>query len=168
MGHFADFCPEIVGGEQLHINTYKMMGNEEYISSEEEGHGILEDNEANEDPNEENTKEETTEVFEEVKHNVESVSSQNENDWEDISSNNDDWMIISFPSLHGRYERYNDTDVLLDTGSTCLVVKNRKMLFNITSSKKPLREFTSGEHQDCNQEGGFKGFLKFGITPDQR
>ena len=43
MGHFADFCHEIVGGEQLHTSTYEIMDNEEDVSNKEERHEALEE-----------------------------------------------------------------------------------------------------------------------------
>ena len=60
MGHFADFCPEVVSGEQLHINAYEVaMGEDEGAFDEEEG-------------NEENS----PEVVEEVEPDVESIVSK--------------------------------------------------------------------------------------------
>ena len=72
------------------------MGNEENMSSEEEGYEVLEENEADEDTKEGMTEGGTNEISDEFKRNVESVCSQNEDDWKEISSNSDDSMIILF------------------------------------------------------------------------
>ena len=47
-----------------------------------------------------------------------------------------------------RSDKYSDTDILIDTGSTCSVFKNAKMLINIMRSKVIMRAVTNGGHQD--------------------
>ena len=118
LGHSADFCHEIVGREQLHMNAYKIMGNEENISSKEEGHEVLEEIEVDKDTSKGKTEGGKNEIFNAVKRGVESVCSQNESDREETSSNIDNSMVASFHYLHGRDDRYDVTDVLLDTRST--------------------------------------------------
>ena len=76
------------------------------------------------------------------------------------SSDDDDSIVVSFQFLQGKESRYSDTDILIDTGSTCSVVMNEKMLLNISESEKTLRAYTNGGHQDSNQEGDFPGFSK--------
>ena len=49
-------------------------------------------------------------------------------------------------------------DVLTDTGFTCFVEMNDKMLLTTTDSKKTLMAYTNGRHQDSNKEGGFQDF----------
>ena len=56
-------------------------------------------------------------------------------------------------------------DILIDTGSTCSVIKNSKMLLNIGDRGKKLRAYTNGGHQDSNEEGDLPGFFKVWYNP---
>ena len=110
MGHFADFCPEVVCGEQLHINAYEVaMGEDEGSFDEEE-------------ENEENS----SAVVEEVEPDVELIVFLQNNDWEAHSSDDEDSLVMSFQYLHGGEDRYDDTDILIDTGSTVSMIRNKK------------------------------------------
>ena len=75
----------------------------------------------------------------------------NVNTWEKyatehLSSDNDDSLIVSFQFEQGKEGKYNDTDMLLDTGSTVSVIKNKKMLIDIRDSKQTLQTYTNGGH----------------------
>ena len=96
-------------------------------------------------------------------------SSPTTTNWED-DSDSDDSLIMSFQHvyLNGATSRYSDTDVLLDTGSTVSVIKNRKMLINAKNSEKTLRAFTNGGHQDSTMDGDFPGFFKVWFNPESR
>ena len=87
--------------------------------------------------------------------------------WEEISSDSDDSMIILFHYLHGRDGRYDDTDVRLDTGSTYLVIKNRKMIRNITNSKKHSGHLRTEDIRAQARRGNSRDFFKFGTIPNQ-
>ena len=56
--------------------------------------------------------------------------------------------------------KYTDANILLDTGSTFLVLKNRKMLLNTRDSDKILRAYTNGGHQDSKIVRYFLEFFK--------
>ena len=117
-----------MSGEQLHINAYEVeMDEDEGTFDEEEG-------------NEENS----PEVVEEVEPDVESIVSLQNNDWEAHSSDDEDSLVMSFQYLHGGEDRYDDTDILIDTGSTVSMIRNKKMLINLTRSAKILRAYTNG------------------------
>ena len=110
MGHFADFCPEVVSGEQLHINTYEVaMCEDEGAFDEEEGN-----------------EEKSSEIVEEIESDVESIVSLQSNDWEAHISDDEDSLVMSFQYLHGGEDRYDDTDILIDTGSTVSMIRNKK------------------------------------------
>ena len=66
----------------------------------------------------------------------------------------------------GRDDKYEDTDILLDTGSTVSVIKNHKMLINIEDKGRKLRAYTNGGHQDSTKEGDLPGFFKVWYNPD--
>ena len=53
--------------------------------------------------------------------------------------------------------QYIDTDILLDTRSTCSVFKNGKMLLNVRGSDNILRAYTNGGHQISKM--GVRDFL---------
>ena len=101
-----------------------------------------------------------------VEPDVESIVSLQNNDWEAHSSDDEDSLVMSFQYLHGGEDRYDDTDILIDTGSTVSMIRNKKMLINITSSAKTLRAYTNGGHQDSNKVGEFPGFFKVWYNPD--
>ena len=54
---------------------------------------------------------------------------------------------------------YHVTDILIDTGSTMSIFNNPIMLLNIRKSKKTMRAYSSGGHQDSNQVGDFPGLF---------
>ena len=53
-----------------------------------------------------------------------------------------------------------DTSVLIDTGSTVSVFKNKEVLRNITKSASALRAHTNGGFQDSTLQGYLPGFFK--------
>ena len=54
---------------------------------------------------------------------------------------------------------YDDTDILLDTGSTCSVFKNINMLIGVKRSMSTMRALSNGGHQDSTQMGTSPGFF---------
>ena len=61
---------------------------------------------------------------------------------------------------------YSDTDILLDTGSTMSVFKNKKMLLNVRKSKKVLRAYSNGGYQDSQNVGDVPGMFPVWYNPD--
>ena len=61
---------------------------------------------------------------------------------------------------------YLDTDLLIDTGSTCSVFKNAQMLTDIKKSKTIMRTVSNGGHQDSRLTGMFPGFFRVWLNPD--
>ena len=84
--------------------------------------------------------------------------------WDDFADNSDDFLLVSFQFLLGRADTYEDTDILIDTGSTCSVIESHKMLINIGDRVKKLQAYTNGGRQDSNKEGGLPVFSKLGTT----
>ena len=132
------------------------------IEAEEESLGAVEETDGSEGAEVEELEDE--EVIE-VEPNEELVRSFNDCAWEDFADDSDDSLIVSFQFLMGRYDNYEDTDILLDTGSTCSVVKNPKMLLNIGDRGRKLRAYTNGGHQDSNEEGDLPGFFRVWYNP---
>ena len=56
------------------------------------------------------------------------------------------------------------TSVLIDTGSTVSVFKNKELLRNVTKSGSALHAHTNGGFQDSVLQGYLPGFLRYGIT----
>ena len=61
---------------------------------------------------------------------------------------------------------YLDTDLLIDTESTCSVFKNLRMLTDVKQSKTVMRIVSNGEHQDSRLNGMFPGFFCMWLNPD--
>ncbi len=53
---------------------------------------------------------------------------------------------------------YSGRDILLDTGSTCSVFNNSKMVINIEKNETKMRAYTNGGYQDSSMKGLFPGF----------
>ena len=88
---------------------------------------------------------------------VKDDSPLNANAWEGYaeeygSSDDDDSLVVSFQSafqfVQANEGVYDDTDLLIDTGSTVSVIRCEKMLVNVTDNEKTLRAYTNGGHQD--------------------
>ena len=56
-------------------------------------------------------------------------------------------------------QKYTKDDILLDTGSTVSVFKNRDLLTHVQKAKRKLRAFTNGGWQDSTQVGMVPGFF---------
>ena len=92
--------------------------------------------------NEETTRKEETLKAEETE-DAEQEDFVNVSTWkeyvdEHASSDDDDSLIVSFQFIQGIKGKYEDTNMLLDTGSNVSVIKNEKMLINIRDSKHKL------------------------------
>ena len=78
------------------------------------------------------------------------------------SLDDDDSLVVSFQSafqfVQANEGVYDDTDLLIDTGSTVSVIRCGKMLVSATDNEKTLRAYTNGGHQDSNQKGDLPGF----------
>jgi len=57
-------------------------------------------------------------------------------------------------------KRYTEKDILIDTGSTCSVVRNPNMLLNIKNSKNIMKTVSNGGYQDYKLRGMFPGFFR--------
>jgi hypothetical protein len=163
-GHYSDQCPDPpsnVVGDQHHINAFEltMEGYDKEETEEEEVVGVSSENETprSEDEGAELVGEDTEEEA--------NAACETEDEWGVVSSDDDDSIVVSLQFVHGKESRYKDTDILIDTGSTCSVIMNKKMLLNVTESSKTLRAYTNGGHQDSNQEGDFPGFFKVWYNP---
>ena len=91
----------------------------------------------------------------------------------DSSDSDDDSVIVSF--IHAMNEESTNqgaenqhapsTDILLDTGSTCSVFSNDKMLINIRKAKKKLVAKTNGGPHISDMEGELPGFFTVWFNP---
>ena len=143
LGHFADMCPDIVTGEQMHQNAVEIDGEVERVLTEEV-------EEVSGGANEE------FELCEDV---------GNHDTWADVfSDDSDDSLVTSLQYVSvaptTSSGRYCDTDILIDTGSTTSVFNNPKMLLDIQKSNKTLRSYSNGGSQDSNWRGYLPGFFK--------
>ena len=55
--------------------------------------------------------------------------------------------------------KYMDTDILIDTRSTCSVFKNADMVINVKKIKAIMRAMSNGGHQDSRYVGHLPGFF---------
>ena len=62
---------------------------------------------------------------------------------------------------------YEDTDILLDTGSTFSVFKNPEMVLNIRNSPHTLKAYTNSGRQDLVQVADVPGFFTVWFNPNQ-
>ena len=86
------------------------------------------------------------------------------------SSGDNDLLVMAFQFMGlvtklAASGSYTDTEILLDTGSTMSVFKNKDMLLNLRRSKKTLRAFSNGGSQDSIYEGDFPGMFKVWYNP---
>ena len=58
-----------------------------------------------------------------------------------------------------------ETSILLDTGSTVSVFKNRDLLKNVKTSENTLCAYTNGGHQDSSLQGDLPGFFRVWYNP---
>ena len=84
--------------------------------------------------------------------------------WGEESDNSNKLLIMPFQFMcvNEKFSRsggYHGTDILIDTGSTMSIFNNPKMLLNIRKSKKTMRAYSNGGHQDSNQVGNFPGLF---------
>ena len=84
----------------------------------------------------------------------------------------DDSLILSFQFLQDIKKRsvkngnYKSTDILIDTGSTLSVFNNNRMLLNVRRSKKTMRAYSNGGHQDSNLVGDFPAMFEVWYNPE--
>ena len=85
-----------------------------------------------------------------------------------MEGENSEIVHFSWTQLtHVKNSRYQDTDILLDTGSTFSVFKNQDMLLNARKSGRTLKAFTNGGRQDSDQVADLPGFSLYGTTQHQ-
>ena len=83
-----------------------------------------------------------------------------------FEDNDDDIIHFSWTQVHyANSARYLDTDILLDTGSTFSVFKNKDMLLNIRDGDQTLKAYTNGGRQDSNLVADIPGFLYSLVQP---
>ena len=85
-------------------------------------------------------------------------------------SSDDDSLVVAFQFMGMAAKlasngQYSDTDILLDTGSTMSVFKNKKMLLNVRRSKRVLRAYSNGGYQDSDTVGDFPGMFTVWHNP---
>ena len=61
--------------------------------------------------------------------------------------------------------KYNESNILIDTGSTLSVFNNSKMLINIRRSRTRMRAYTNDGYQDSVYKGDFPGFFTVWYNP---
>ena len=134
-GHYADQCP-IINEEEQHHNDHDEDADEQQESEEE---------------------------F--VQHMEEASHSTFESD--------DDSVIVAFihamdskvESVTADDKKAPSMDILLDTGSTCSVFNNEKMLINIRRAKRRLVAKTNGGPHVSDLEGELPGFFTVWFNP---
>lgn len=88
-------------------------------------------------------------------------------DIEDATDSDEESVVIGFQGATVSSRRHQDTvSILLDTGSNCSVFNNRNYLHHIRPSRKKLRAYTNGGHQDSTHVGTLPGFLSVWYNPD--
>jgi hypothetical protein len=139
-GHTSPFCP-----------TRQTSG----VQHQAQGMEITTTNLSNGNSNEDNTT--VTGITQHI-HAVEVADTDSD----------DNSVIVSFQfGQQGgqNLEACNDNSILIDTGSTCSVFKNPKMLLNIRRSNKTLRVYTNGGHQDSTAIADLLGFFQVWFNP---
>ena len=63
-------------------------------------------------------------------------------------------------------DKYKDTDILIDTGSTFSVFKNPQMLLNIRRGERKMTAYTNGGQQDSTLVGDLPGFFEVWYNPN--
>ena len=92
----------------------------------------------------------------------------------DKEISDDSSIIMSFQFVNeqeqhfAKHNGYDDTCILIDTGSTFSVIKNEKMLIDIHKSKRTLRSITNGGKLDHNMMGYLPGFFEVWYNPESR
>ena len=86
------------------------------------------------------------------------------------SNDSEESVIVSFQFIQNEYIQNikpdQDTAILIDTESTCSIIKNRKMVLNIRDSETILRAYTNGGHQDTHQRATMPGFFDVWFYPE--
>ena len=93
---------------------------------------------------------------------------QDKDNEEETDSSGDDSIIVLFQcnqlnELAPRAtdnEKYTDTDIILDTVSTCFVLKNRKLILNSRGSDRIINPYKDGGHQDSRMVEVFPELFK--------
>ena len=87
--------------------------------------------------------------------------------YEDDGEDNVSDIRVSFQCFnrHVLPEDYPDTAVLIDSGSTCSVFKNKSMLKNVREHTHMLRAYTNGGHQDSIEVGDLPNFFQVWYNP---
>ena len=95
-------------------------------------------------------------------HYAENVSMKSDADTDEES------VIVSYCNHMAGEVKCDDTAILLDTGSTVSVFKNRKMLTDIETVQVKMRAVTNGGHQDSNEKGILPGFFPVWVNQNSR
>ena len=84
----------------------------------------------------------------------------------EVISAEEDGDMLGFNFMqHQEITSLPDTSVLIDTGATVSVFKNREVLRNITKSTSALWAHTNGGFQDSTLQGYLPGFFKVWYNP---
>ena len=184
-GHFADFCPtDVVEGDQHLLDTEEVEELEETQGPVDAGQVEVEDEGGEDDASagDEDDFEEWTRDFQEgewgddfsesddslissFQYNLVSVPYA-KSELKELTEHvqNPETKCTNPPLVSKNTQcipnRYMDTDILIDTGSTTSVFKNPRMLLNIKRSERTLRSHSNGGSQDSNWVGYFPGMFK--------
>ena len=86
-----------------------------------------------------------------------------ENSSED--SSDDESVIMDFQFAMDTSGLYGNNAILIDTGSTFLVMKNPKIVLDIWKSQKVMKAETNGGVQESTHKAFLPGFFRCGLTP---
>ena len=100
--------------------------------------------------------------------NRQNINESDESDEQMLQVEDDDYIVhFSWTQMAQTVgNKYNETDILLDTGSTFSVFKNHQMLLNIRDGKKTLKAYTNGGRQDSTKVGDLPGFFTVWYNPN--
>ena len=84
----------------------------------------------------------------------------------DQDDRTEDTVHFSWTQVNNNEDnKYKDTDILIDTGSTFSVFKTPHMLLNIKESKGKMKAYTNGGRQDSTLVGELLGFFRVWYNP---
>ena len=93
------------------------------------------------------------------------LANQDSSDDEELFTTSNILVTYQYFAKHLHHDRYKDTAILIDTGSTCSVFHNKNMLSNVRKSRNKLHGYTNGGHQDSTLVGDLPGFFQVWYNP---
>ena len=98
----------------MHISAYKLVISDHEDDKDEDNNGTTTEQEEEEEEDVDISSVESEEEDEVIADEM----SIDDHGWEQMSSDSDDSLVISLQFNQGEDNRYKDTDLLIDTGST--------------------------------------------------